>query len=162
MLYTCYNLLYLLSSQLALAADLLADSADLRFGTPPLAAEATGLTASEVLECYPPRQVHYGHEDVMQQQFELPQHPPALTPPLVPKPRVAESEVAQRAAAEAAAEVAAEAVAVSESLAAQKPPQLARILFADGSSCSCALSCAAAHECCDDYPEACSGTAFSQ
>ena len=40
---------------------MLAQSAALHLGTPPLAAEAEGLTAAEVLARYPPRQVHYGH-----------------------------------------------------------------------------------------------------
>jgi len=153
--------------QLALASDLLADSAALHLGTPPLATEvkcleAEGLTAAEVLARYPPRQVHYGHEDVMMQQFERP--PPHGTPPLkplfAPKPGGAESEVAQRVAAEVAAEAAAEAAAAFASAAVPPPPQLTRIVFEDGSSCSCAPSCAEAQECCDDYPEACSGTAF--
>ena len=158
--------------QLALASDLLAASAALTLGTPPLAIEVKrleveGLTAAEVLARYPPRQVHYGHEDVMMQQFErpaLPHDTPALTPLFAPKLGGTESEVAQRTAAEVAAEVAAEiaaeAAATFASAAVQPPPQLTRIVFADGSSCSCAPSCAEAHECCDDYPEACSGTAF--
>ena len=69
----------------------------------------------------------------------------------------AESEVARRAAAEAAAEEAAE-----EALppARRSPPQLARIVFSDGSACSCHPGCAATHECCDDHPEACATTAL--
>ena len=150
--------------QLALASDLLVASAALALGTPPLATEvkrleAEGLAAAEVLARYPPRQVHYGHEDVMMQQFErppLPHDTPALTPLFAPKLGGAESEAAQRVAAEVAAEVA----AAFASAAVQPPPQLTRIVFEDGSSCSCEPSCAEAHECCDDYPEACSGTAF--
>ena len=73
---------------------MLAQSAALHLGTPPLAAEAEGLTAAEVLARYPPRHVHYGHEDVMHQQFERPARPhdtPALTSPLAPRPAAAES-----------------------------------------------------------------------
>ena len=144
--------------QPALAADLLAEAADLRLGTPPLPLEVEGLSPEEALARFPPRQLHYGHEDVMHQQFRPPPPPPRGAPGLLntQKAEGAESEVAQRAAAEAAAQLA----AVAAPAAASGPPRLSHIVFEDGSSCSCAASCAHTHECCDDHPEACDGTAW--
>lgn len=150
------------SNQPAIAADLLAEDPTLRsIATPPLAAQREGLSAAELASRWPPRLVHYGHEDVMHKQF-VPQPPPppskgrGFVPWRGPKMEGSESEVAQRAAAEAAAEV-----AVEEPMPAwQSPPQLARIVFSDGSSCSCHPGCGAKHECCDDYPEACATTAL--
>ena len=155
------------SDQPAIAADLLAEDPTLRaIATPPLAAEREGVGAAEVMERWPPRAVHYGHEDVMHKQF-TPQPPPPPPPPSKgrgvapwrgPNMEGAESEVARRAAAEVAAEVAVAEEALPP--ARRSPPQLARIVFSDGSACSCHVGCAATHECCDDHPEACATTAL--
>ena len=95
------------------ASDLLKVDETLRaFRPPPTDDDRDVLEPDEIAALFAARAVHYGHEDVMHQQFAVrppPPPPPPRSPGFVPwrgaKMEGAPSEVAQRAAALAAAEL---------------------------------------------------------
>ena len=144
------------SSQPAIASGLLSESPTLdALRPPPTASERRALTADQ-LKSRHPRAVHFGHEDVMSQQFTR-QHkvPSRATSAGVPPQGGAARGGAD---ADAGSELRGGA-AGGGSGGADAPVRLAGITFADGSSCTCEAHCGldGKSECCDDFPAACAG-----
>ena len=135
--------------QRGIAEPLLADDPTLQSLRPPPTREESGvLSAAEVARRSTPRPVHFGHEDLMEQQFTPPS---PVSPAPSPAPGASEPPLANAAFSPWSD---GDGTASDDGTA-----RLAEVVFADGSRCSCSARCSRAKggssECCREWEVAC-------